>query len=73
MSLKGQKLSGPQVKLLRELPTKVVANYPPIVKLVALGLASRVEGSGKLEQPKYVRTEAGEAWVATNPPETNTP
>lgn len=73
MSIKGQKLSKPQEDTLRSLPRSLWEDYKPIKKLVAFGLASKVEGSGGLSHPQYVRTPAGEDWVTSNPLPTCTP
>jgi len=67
MASNGQKLSKPQEDLLRELPRGVADSYTPIKKLVALGLASMIEGSGRFGQPHYVRTPAGEDWLKAHP------
>ena len=67
MTSKGQKLSKPQEELLRELPRTVADSYAPIKKLIALGLASKFEGSGKMGQPKYVLTPDGEEWLKNHP------
>lgn len=67
MATKGQKLSKPQEELLRGLPRRVVENYAPVKKLVAMGLASMVDGSGSTGNPQYVRTQAGDDWVNSHP------
>lgn len=67
MASNGQKLSKPQKNLLKTLPCKVDPSYAPVRKLVELGLASVVEGSGRLSQPRYVRTPAGEDWLKAHP------
>lgn len=67
MASKAQKLSKPQEETLRSLPRGLWEGYKPIQKLIAMGLASKVEGSGKMGNPQFVRTPAGETWVEGHP------
>jgi hypothetical protein len=59
------RLSGPQLKLLRELPRRTASEYKPIRALVMLGLAFEVDEVTRLPcNPNYKRTPAGDAYLA---------
>jgi hypothetical protein len=53
------KLSDPQYEVLRSLPGRFYPKYPPILKLMKLGLVT--ENPATMSHPMYSITPAGEA------------
>jgi hypothetical protein len=59
------RLSGPQLKLLRELPRRTAPEYKPIKVLQNLGLAFEVKEVTHLPcNPNYKRTPAGDVYLS---------
>jgi alkylated DNA nucleotide flippase Atl1 len=58
------RLSKAQLEVLKSLPRMMVDSYPPIAKLVGLGLARKVPGDYRTQNPKFERTPEGDAVLA---------
>lgn len=58
------KLSKPQMKLLAELPRRLVNTYPPAVKLVELGLAEWKKTPATWDNDFLERTPEGDKVLA---------